>query len=49
MIVKSNTTSRAVSEPRITAHLHTKILCALDGILKEESQIALSKYPVQIR
>jgi len=35
--MKSNTTSRAVSEPRITAHLHTNILCVLDGILKVES------------
>ena len=47
--MKSNTTSQAVSDPRITVQLHTKILYALDGILKEESQIALTKYPVQIR
>lgn len=47
--MKSNTTSRAVSERRITAHLHTKLLGALDGILKEGSQIALTKYLVQTR
>jgi hypothetical protein len=46
--MKINTASRAVSEPRITAHLHTKILRALDWVLKEDSQIALTEYPLQL-
>jgi hypothetical protein len=41
--MKSNTSSRAVSDPRITTYLHTKILYALDGILMEDSQIAPTK------